>query len=179
MSHPTAIIARIPEARSVIGEWRDELDPLKALGMPAHVTVLWPFRRMADIGPDTITRLRDVTIAEPSFTVRFDRIGWFGEELVHLVPDPTAPFRRLTRAIAEEFPEHPPYEGRFDEVVPHMTVGHGGSHDRLHTAADHVLRAPAIVSDVTQLTLCERQGPAGSWRMVEELPLGPRRRGPS
>jgi len=28
----------------------------------------------------------------------------------------------ITEALAEAFPEYPPYGGEFDEVVPHVTV---------------------------------------------------------
>jgi hypothetical protein len=31
----------------------------------------------------------------------------------------------MTEALASAFPEHPPYGGQFDEIVPHATVAIG------------------------------------------------------
>lgn len=177
MTNPTAIIARIPSAPEVVGPWRDELDPSKARGMPAHVTVLWPFLDMTEIDTSVIERLREVAFTEPTFTVTFDEIGWFGEDVVFLRPTPEEPFTRLTAAMVEEFPDCEPYDGRFDEVIPHLTVGDGAPPDRMRAAAVAVLEAPSIVAVVDHLTLCELQGPNGHWRMVERLPLAPPRRG--
>ena len=51
---------------------------------------------------------------------------WFGDTVVWLNPSPSEPFRQLTLALWDEFPETPPYEGRFGrEVRPHLTVGDG------------------------------------------------------
>ncbi len=41
---------------------------------------------------------------------------------IYLAPSPAAPFRHLTHELARLFPEHPPYGGEFDDVVPHLTV---------------------------------------------------------
>jgi 2'-5' RNA ligase len=42
--------------------------------------------------------------------------------LLYLNPEPREPFIEITEALAEAFPEFPPYGGEFDEVVPHVTV---------------------------------------------------------
>src|SRR3989442_1054852 len=41
-----------------------------------------------------------------------------------LAPEPAEPFVALTSALAARYPEHPPYEGEHDVVIPHLTVGH-------------------------------------------------------
>ena len=43
-------------------------------------------------------------------------------ESLYLVPEPDEPFILLTEAIVREFPEYPPYGGKFTEIVPHLTV---------------------------------------------------------
>ncbi|MFJ9245439.1 2'-5' RNA ligase family protein [Streptomyces sp. NPDC101776] len=44
---------------------------------------------------------------------------------MYLVPEPDLPFRRLTQAIVDRWPQAPPFGGRFDEVVPHLTIAQG------------------------------------------------------
>lgn len=45
----------------------------------------------------------------------------FPDGTIHLLPHPGDEIRRLAHRIAAAFPDHPPYEGRF-EVVPHLTL---------------------------------------------------------
>ena len=59
----------------------------------------------------------------PEFTATFGSTAWFEDKVLWLAPDPAEPFRALTASVAAAFPEHPPYEGAHDDVVPHLTVG--------------------------------------------------------
>ena len=51
-----------------------------------------------------------------------ERVATFPDGIIHLVPEPDEPFRKLTARLAAEFPEHPPYEGRYGDVAPHLTL---------------------------------------------------------
>lgn len=66
----------------------------------------------------------------PVLDVQFPRTARFSETL-YLDPEPADGLRKLTRAIAAQWPETPPCGGAFDEVIPHLTVAHG--------VGDHVL----------------------------------------
>jgi 2'-5' RNA ligase len=55
------------------------------------------------------------------FDVTFAAVGQF-PGAVYLIPEPSAPFAALTAAIATRFTGYPPYEGAFDEVIPHLTL---------------------------------------------------------
>jgi hypothetical protein len=46
-----------------------------------------------------------------------------------IAPEPTEPVVAMVRAIAAAFPEHPPYGGQFESVIPHVTVAHGDGLD--------------------------------------------------
>lgn len=39
----TAVLLRVPEAEPLVREWRAKGDPSAAHGVPAHVTLLYPF----------------------------------------------------------------------------------------------------------------------------------------
>jgi hypothetical protein len=121
MPRRTALIVPVPEAEPAVGALRLAHDPSAALGVPAHVTILFPFAP-----PET---LDEAAVAEllgrfPAFDFVLDRIERFedGEGAVWLHPEPSAPFVDLTAAVAQRWPDHPPYEGAFDEPIPHLTV---------------------------------------------------------
>jgi 2'-5' RNA ligase len=92
-----------------------------SVGVPAHVTVLFPFMPVAELRPPVRRALAEIVARVEPFDVRFATVGRFPGAL-YLVPDPAGPFVALTEAIATRFPEYQPYEGAFDEVIPHLTL---------------------------------------------------------
>ena len=50
----SAVLALIPAAESVVGPYRMRLDPTARAGVPAHVTVLYPFVPPSSITDDTV-----------------------------------------------------------------------------------------------------------------------------
>jgi len=61
---------------------------------------------------------------------------------VYLAPEPAQPFRRLTLALFDRFPEHPPYGGAFDDVVPHLSLPVPDDGDEASLAAELGIRFP-------------------------------------
>lgn len=43
--------------------------------------------------------------------------------MIFLEPFPREPFIKLTQQLAAIFPENPPYEGKFPDINPHLTIG--------------------------------------------------------
>lgn len=120
----TGLIVRIAEAEPFVGGWRERFDPSAQAGVPAHVTVLFPFLDESRIDALVHSALADVLGSHPAFDLRFERCGRFPEAL-YLVPDPDTQLRQLTEAITDRWPEAPPYEGRFAEILPHLTIAQG------------------------------------------------------
>ncbi|HEV8561156.1 MAG TPA: hypothetical protein VGR06_32930 [Actinophytocola sp.] len=60
----SALIVAVPEAEPVVGRHRRDLDHSAQWGVPAHVTVLYPFASPARIDGDTIEAVRAVISAE-------------------------------------------------------------------------------------------------------------------
>ena len=117
----SASVVPVPEAEPWVKDLRERYDPIAAVGMPAHITVLFPF-----IPPDLLTdsdlaRAAEIFRRFQSFEFRLEQVGRFPESL-YLVPELDEPFISLTEAIVREFPEYPPYGGKFTEIVPHLTV---------------------------------------------------------
>jgi 2'-5' RNA ligase len=116
MPRRTALIIEVPEAEPAVGDVRWQHDPSAALGVPAHITVLFPF---GEVDEDELAAL----IARwHAFDFALERVETFDNGVVWLFPRPMRPFADLTEAIAQRWPQFPPYEGEFDEPVPHLTV---------------------------------------------------------
>jgi 2'-5' RNA ligase len=167
----SAVVVPVPEAEPRVGVLRAALDPSAALGVPAHVTIMYPFVPPASIDDGVLESLREVLSAAPAFEIAFSRVAWFGEDVVWWAPEPAAPFVALTRAVATRFGLQP-YEGAYRDVVPHLTVGHGGPLPRLRAAEAAVLAGPSVHARVRSALVMAGSREPGSWTTVAELPLG-------
>ncbi|MFF4507950.1 2'-5' RNA ligase family protein [Streptomyces sp. NPDC001401] len=119
----TALVVPVPEAEPAVRAWRDRFDPAARAGVPAHVTVLFPFLPASLVDAGTCAALDEIFGRHPSFEVRFEESGRF-PGVLYLAPTPDAPFRRLTEAVVDRWPEAPPYGGKY-EPHPHLTVAQG------------------------------------------------------
>lgn len=87
----------------------------------AHVTALAPF----DPAPSAaaLAVVGDIAARTAAMTVRLARLDQFPNGIIHLVPEPDAPLRRLTAQLVAAFPAFVPYGGRFGpDVSPHVTL---------------------------------------------------------
>ena len=157
----TALVITVPEADSLIGEYRRRHTRDGAAGMPAHVTLLYPFADVDALTDATSDEIAQVSRSFDAFDFVIRKTARFEGDLLWLRPDPSEPFVALTEALARAFPEFPPYGGVHDEIVPHVSVAHGD--DALFAALEHEL-APAlpIRSAATEIELFEHVG--GRWR---------------
>lgn len=130
---------RVPDVEPAVRAWRDRLDPSARAGVPAHVTVLFPFLDESLIDDDAFAAIGEVIGRHRPFEARFEHCGRF-PGILYLVPEPDLPFRRLTEAIADRWPETSPFGGRFDEVVPHLTIAQGQD-DAVLEEAEAALRS--------------------------------------
>jgi 2'-5' RNA ligase len=171
----TALIAEIPAAEPAVDAHRATLDRAASWGVPAHITLVFPFLPPDAVNPAVLTVVREIVAAQPGFDLTLDDIGWFGDTVVWLAPNPAQPFITLTEALAARFPRAQPYDGAFDEVVPHLTIGHDHPHPVLQAAAEAVTAHLPITTPVTTISLIAgRREPGTSWHTVATFPLGPR-----
>ncbi|NUK01110.1 2'-5' RNA ligase family protein [Streptomyces lunaelactis] len=153
----SGLIVRIPEAEPAVRAWRDRLDPSARAGVPAHVTVLFPFLDESRIDSGACAAIGEVIGRHRPFETRFEHCGRF-PGLLYLVPEPDIPFRRLPEAIPDRWPETPPFGGQFDEVVPHLTIAQGQDDAVLEEAeADLRSRLP-VTARVSSVELMVHDG---------------------
>jgi hypothetical protein len=171
-ANESAVIVPVPEAEPAIGEYRASLDRTTAWGVPAHVTVIYPFLPPARLGPREMGRLREAVRSVPRFEVSFSDVRWFDDTAVWLAPHPADCFRALIDVVWAAFPECPPYEGAFGASVPHLTVGADADLGAMSAAGRAVAERLPITASVGAAHLFQGSDAPGAWRSVAELPLG-------
>ncbi|MFC5952412.1 2'-5' RNA ligase family protein [Pseudonocardia lutea] len=168
----SAVIVSVPEAEPVVGKFRAALDRSASWGVPAHVTLIYPFLPPDRIGPSELQRLRDAVRSVPRFDVSFSEVRWFERTAVWLAPHPPDGFHALIAAVWAAFPECPPYGGAFRTSVPHLTIGHEADLDALSAAGAAVSPRLPVTASVQVAHLFQGSDAPGAWRSVAELPLG-------
>ncbi|MEV4352254.1 2'-5' RNA ligase family protein [Actinoplanes sp. NPDC049596] len=169
----SALILAVGEAEPVVAAHRERLDTAAGWGVPAHVTVLYPFLAPERIDEHVLAVLTRTAASVPAFFCAFERIEWFGDTVVWLAPTPATPIVTLTAALAARFPDNQPYGGEFTEVVPHLTIGHDHPRPVLEAAAAEIAGHLPIHSRVDALRLIAgRPEPGGTWATLAEFPLG-------
>jgi 2'-5' RNA ligase len=170
----SALIVPVPEAEPVVAPYREALDRAAAWGVPAHVTVLYPFLPPEELTSEVLAAVREVVAAVPPSDVVFDAVRWFGDGVVWLDPSPSGVFRRLTLALWNRFPQAPPYAGEHgDDVTPHLTVGHDAPVETLRAAADAVAGMLPVHAGVRAVDLVAGSREPGSWRTLATFDLAP------
>ncbi|WP_426405175.1 2'-5' RNA ligase family protein [Streptomyces sp. R-07] len=156
------------EAEPLVEHWRRRFDASAAAGIPAHVTVLFPFLDIDLISAEVIGDLTALIAGHGPFTVRFDECGRF-PDVLYLAPTPDQPFRALTESIAARWQEAPPYGGQFAEIIPHLTV----AHEQPPRVLDEVEAALAtrlpVLATISSVGLFVSDG--HSWRRHAEFPM--------
>ena len=119
----TALVVVADAADETLAPWRRRFHAWSVeRGIPAHLTILFPFvrgraRRRRSAG-EPAGALR----AGPPFAYELARVESF-PGVAWLAPEPAAPFLELIAATRAAFPDHPPYGDPTLEPVPHCTVG--------------------------------------------------------
>ncbi|GAA4753829.1 2'-5' RNA ligase family protein [Nocardioides endophyticus] len=170
----TAVIIPVSVAEPVVGHHRMRLDTAAPWGVPAHITILFPFVAPSDVDGAAVARLAAVFAATAPFDCTFTECGWFGQDVLWLRPDRAQVLRDLTSAVAAEFPAHKPYGGEHDDVVPHLTVGESrrGSAKELRAAEVDVSSKLPFTAHIDHGLLIAGTDQPDSWHTVATLPLG-------
>lgn len=164
----SALIVAVPEAEPVVGEWRLRYDNAK-LGVPAHVTLLFPFVPAEELDETLFEELRALFAAEAAFEFQLPRVARF-PEIAWLAPEPDEPFRRLTKLIFSRYPDYPPYEGIHEKVIPHLTVGEGDAEFQVEVEAALTPHLPIDAEADAVVLLVEDD--RGHWHPGARFELG-------
>lgn len=170
----SALVVLVPEAEPLVGHFRARHDPSAAEGVPAHVTLLYPFAppdRVDEAVPDV---LRALFAPVPPFRFALTAARRLPGGVLYLAPEPADPFRQLTLAIWRRFPATPPYGGRHPDIVPHLTVAQMADALALDRVAAEFSAATQgrlpIAAHAAEVALLDNR--AGRWRTNATFRLG-------
>jgi len=143
-----------------------------AEGVPAHLTLLYPFVDPERLTAATRRALRDVARRHAPFEYTLGRMATW-PDTVYVAVEPAAPFVRLQRDLQVAFPAHPIY-GRDTATftfVPHVTVAEGAA---VRDSALHTDRGWLVLPRRRNATAIEviASRPDGRWHMVWRMRLG-------
>lgn len=131
----TGIVIPIPSWDGFVRRWRPIVDAEPPVGIPAHITLLYPF-----VPPDAVAieipKLEQVARTTAPFDFELREVGWFDDEVVYVSVEPEAVFSRLTSRLVEVWPDCLPYGGAHEPPTPHLTIGVGGARSRMRRVAD-------------------------------------------
>ena len=166
----SAVVVRLP-IPSALEHIRRRHDPVAGVGIPAHVTILYPFVDPDELRGGVRRKLAAIAARHEPFRVRFEQVRlWPG--VVYLAPEPADRFSRLIDDLVAAFPHHPPYGGAFDEVIPHLTVSAAAEAPLEAIAAEAAASLP-FERPVTRLEVLV-EGPDSRWRAQWRIRLGAR-----
>jgi hypothetical protein len=174
MSEPSqsALVVAVPAAEAAVGSHRERFDISAEWGVPPHITVLYPFVHPTQINEAVLGSIAKAVGAVPRFHAQWRKTAWFDDDVLWLAPEPAAPFRALTTAVFQAFPDSPPYGGQYEGLAPHLTVGSRGTPDQLRAIERDVLTHLPISMDVTHVQVMCGAHRAGSWRKISDIALG-------
>lgn len=167
----TGFIVRVPQAEARVADLRERFDASAALGVPAHITLLFPFMAPEAIDGMVLQGIRNALAGACAFdfvlasAARFPATAW-------LAPEPAAPFIDLTERLVRRFPACPPFGGEFEAVIPHLTVANGDAAPA-ELAHAELVRGPAahgaIHGRCEAVVLLENV--SGRWRELHAFAL--------
>ncbi|WP_051819555.1 2'-5' RNA ligase family protein [Streptomyces sp. NRRL S-920] len=163
----TALTIRVPE-----------VNPLVRTGLPAHVTVLYPFLNTSRFTASTHADLTNLFAAHAPFTLAFTEFRRY-PGVLYLPPRPETPVRALTASLTARWPEAVPYRGVFTPpLAPHLTLANHEGPDTYQAAYDALESELAphlpIVGRVDTVHLIVTDGAGGAWRDLATYRLGVR-----
>ncbi len=177
----TGVILRVRLPRR-LEELRQKGMQQAGRGLPAHVTLLYPFVATERLERRHRTTIAAIVATHAQFSFRLTGPSTWPQVLYASV-EPSGPFRSIQADLAAAFPEFPIYEGEFD-FMPHVTVAEGAAASLPEFANDPAWRLLPTTLTARSVDLLARdaEGWRRDWRFalraaVRVLVCGERLRG--
>ncbi|MCL2464190.1 MAG: 2'-5' RNA ligase family protein [Micrococcales bacterium] len=97
-----ALLVMCPVADPIVGQYRRLYDSAAHVGIPAHITVDYPFK--PDPDADDLASLAALFARIGAFTTTFETSGWVGGDVLFLRPAAEEPFACCTGPSPTPFP---------------------------------------------------------------------------
>jgi 2'-5' RNA ligase len=169
MGNESAIIVPIPEVEPIVGPLRLKYDRAANLGVPAHITLLYPFFPAHAVA-DPIEALREVCATLDTIPFSFTEVRRF-PAVAYLHPDKAETFAQITRTLVTRWPDYRPYGGVHAEIVPHLTVAEGVNVEILD-AVEEALRGHLPIGCEARTVWLMTSDEAGVWSRAAGFRMG-------
>lgn len=168
----SALVVEVPEAAPAVDGWRELTTAAKpSSGVPAHVTILFPFVPARELDDRLLGDLHALFAGASAFAFVLRATRRF-PGVLYLAPEPAEPFAGLTETVSAAYPAYPPYGGQFGAIVPHLTVAEGED-ALLDRAEANVGRSLPIKATACEVLLLEEvEADLARWRAHARIPLG-------
>lgn len=160
MGSESAVIAPIPEVEPIVGPLRAKYDRAANLGVPAHITLLYPFRP-ARAAVNEIQALREICATLDTVPFSFTDVRRF-PATAYLHPDRSEAFAEIIRTLVNRWLDCRPYSGVHAGIVPHLTVADGADVEVLNAVED-ALRPQLPIRCVAREVWLMTSDDAGIW----------------
>ena len=173
MATPThsAVVLPVPEAGAVVEAWRQRFDRSAAWGVPAHVTLLFPFVPPAGIDDEVKASLAAALRGVGTVSFELAELRRFDDGTLYLQPSPDDRLRELTARVVAAFPDYPPYGGAVADPHPHVTVGEAAFAAESAEAETAIAARLPIPCQVEEAWLMAGAAEPGGWSVVERVAL--------
>ncbi len=166
----TVILIPIKAAEPFVSELRLKYDPSAPHGIPAHITAIFPFIPPEKIKSEDLLKLKEI-LKFPKFDFMLEKIVTF-PGVVFLEPNNKDKFIEITKKIWENFPDYPPFEGKYlPEINPHLTIGHdlGDKFESCLAEAMKIENNMPISATADEILIMTSKN--GEWTVRERFPL--------
>jgi hypothetical protein len=156
----------------LIDRWRSKTVTVANLGVPPHITLLYPWRD-APLSDNDLEQLRKVLLNHQAFSLCFDRLETFEVGAIYLALQDGSAAKTIMVDLMNAFPDTPPYGGDFLDAVPHLTLAKCDPENLqvLKTEIARELRLPLEFS-VNEIAVME-EDTEGHWFTRYVIPLQP------
>ena len=125
MTNPTALIVPMAGVDPVVRPIRQALHGSGDAGMPAHVTLMYPFVPLTEVDETVRAQLRGLFARFSPFRATFRRAVRM-DGLLYLEPEPGEAFMALYEGVRAAWPSLLPYEGKYGtDYTPHLSIAYG------------------------------------------------------
>ena len=92
----SALVVLVPEVEPLVKPFRDQYDPSAAAGVPAHITLLYPFKAPDEIDETVLRDLRGFFRRFVPFRFSFASIRRYPDAVLYLAPALLKMFRTVS-----------------------------------------------------------------------------------
>lgn len=164
---PTGLIFPVPAAQALVDKFLLQTDPTRDSGLPAHITVLFPF---VPVTPRVTEKLEAFFKDIPPFEINFDKAAKFPLN-TYLVPRQNDFLIQIIEKASRTF-DIKPYGGVHPKIIPHLTLVHSSNEIVLNSALIQANNHGPISDTIDKALLLAPSKHEKGWKIKHTIALG-------